>query len=385
MDITRLSLLSLIISIYLPIDHAWNLFRFFKNRFLSKKPTTTIKTITTTKIPEPPEKWYIIGKTQEFEFDKTYPVVLQENKYVVWRDERTKEFHALENQCSHKGARLSDGFIDQGCVVCPYHFSYFNCDGSLIIGNPREKENIPQNYTSVSRFAILEIDNWIYMNPDPRPIIPSLEKPNIYNTTEETRKIQNGAIEMETDFNCNVEWIAEKMLDIVHYYQPPNTGQPDMNILQNPRWISKNNLSNHAQTIYQFKTGIRSISNKWFLVEREARNNYIIVESEFILPYTFITRIQCGEYWVKYVSSIYPVTQKKCRVYTKIYRNFGKNVVGDLLIRNFVHQFLEQDREILENIEDDTFLMMKSGKKTRYYQKQEKMIRFYRKASTLFN
>jgi phenylpropionate dioxygenase-like ring-hydroxylating dioxygenase large terminal subunit len=37
---------------------------------------------------------------------------------------------ALDDRCPHRGARLSAGHVEQGCVVCPYHLWRFGKDGS---------------------------------------------------------------------------------------------------------------------------------------------------------------------------------------------------------------------------------------------------------------
>ena len=375
---------------------AWNPFSF-----LSKKPILS-KTIQTKEIPiktqEKRKAWYIIGKSDEFEIDKPYSVVLQEKKYVVWKDgtygvEGTERFYALEDQCSHKGAALSSGFLDQGCIVCPYHFSYFSKDGSLILGNTIMKEgsrevssdNARKN-TSISSFSVLSQNNWIYLNPNPDPdldldldlLIP------IYNTSISKQEIET---EIETEYQCSAEIIGEKMLDIIHYYQDPNPGPNDMLILQQPRWISnkrtnllnydKNDSQVHAQTIYQFRSGIRPISENIF-VQKAGRTFFTIV-SEFVLPYTFITKIQTGDYTLKIVSCISPISPKRCHVYTKIHRNFGKNLFGEYMVRSFVHTFLEKDRLMLEKIDYESW-KQRGERKSRYYYRQEKMIRFYRQA-----
>jgi len=390
--------------------HAWNpfsLFRVLTSPILSKK--TSIKSYE--KSLEKPRKrkaWYIIGKSNEFESNKLYSIVLQEKKYVVWKD-GSFGFYALENQCSHKGAALSDGFIDQGCLVCPYHFSYFRKEGSLILGNTILKDTARKN-TSISSYSIISQDNWIYLNPV-SDLDPDLEKESreipIYNTSLSFPK-EKTETEIETDYACSAEIIAEKMLDIVHYYQDPNPGPNDLLILQNPRWISSKRtnpsiLSNqaqgqdasqtqdashtqvhgqdtsqaHGQTIYQFRSGIRPITENFFT--QRAGRTYFTVESEFVLPYTFITKIQTGDYSLKIISCISPISSQKCRVYTKIHRNFGKNWLGEYMVKNFVRSFLEHNRVILEKIDYGVWKQKKvTG--SRYYYRQEKMIRFYRQA-----
>ena len=422
----------------LNILKAWNPFSFLSVRKILSKRENNSKRENLSKLPPikeiSPEKrkaWYIIGKSAEFEIDKPYSVVLQEKKYVVWKDS-TERFYALENQCSHKGAALSDGIIDQGCIVCPYHFSYFSKDGSLGLGNTILKESsrdvsrdITRKNTSISSFPIISQNDWIYLyqrrfesapqtgasfksvtgnlveelsaerieffngiNPDLDPDIESRDSIPIYNTSTLTFQ----ETEIETDYQCSAEIIAEKMLDIVHYYQDPNPGPNDLIILQQPRWISskRTNLSKssledhgkddsraHGQTIYQFRSGIRPISENIFV--QKAGRTFFTVESEFVLPYTFITKIRTGEDTLKIISCISPISKKKCRVYTKIHRNFGKNWLGEWLVRSFVRTFLEKDREILEKIDVEDW-KQREKRKSRYYYRQEKMIRFYRQA-----
>jgi len=401
------------ISIHIIILNAWNPFSYFFTNKLTISPSKRIEEIPIkTKTLEKKKAWYIIGKSSEFEVDKLYPVVLQEKKYVVWKDSAFR-FYALENQCSHKGAALSDGIIDQGCIVCPYHFSYFSKDGSLILGNTILKDNREESSsdnvrknTSISSFSVLSQNNWIYLNPDPDPN-PDLLIP-IYNTSTSTFQ----ETELETEYQCSSEIIAEKMLDIVHYYQDPNPGPNDLIILQQPRWISSKKTNRleppdgglflrleppdgglflrlepleyekfHGQTIYQFRSGIRPISENIFV--KKAGRTFFTVESEFVLPYTFITKIQTGDYTLKIISCISPISKKKCRVYTKIHRNFGKNWLGEYMVRSFIHTFLEKDREMLEKIDIDSW-KQKGERKSRYYYRQEKMIRFYRQTFDAF-
>ena len=36
------------------------------------------------------------------------------------------EVYAINDLCSHKSAYLSDGIIQGGCVICPYHLAQFD-------------------------------------------------------------------------------------------------------------------------------------------------------------------------------------------------------------------------------------------------------------------
>ena len=47
------------------------------------------------------------------------------------------------NQCSHLHIPLSDGWIEDGCVVCPWHQWKFNGDGACVWPPPAHSERIP--------------------------------------------------------------------------------------------------------------------------------------------------------------------------------------------------------------------------------------------------
>lgn len=125
----------------------------------------------------------------------------------------------------------------------------------------------------------------------------------------------------------------------------------DTTILQYPTWVSKNNLSFHAQTIYQIKTKINSITRRLF------GENYILLESEFVYPYTTILKITCGEYELKYIASILPISEKKSRLFVKLFRNFWKNNLGDFIVNIVFWRLFTKEKQNLENIRnsDNTF------------------------------
>jgi anthranilate 1,2-dioxygenase ferredoxin subunit len=43
------------------------------------------------------------------------------------------KIHALHDLCTHGAARLSDGFVENGCIECPLHQGLFD----LATGAPR--------------------------------------------------------------------------------------------------------------------------------------------------------------------------------------------------------------------------------------------------------
>ena len=48
-------------------------------------------------------------------------------------------FHAIDDMCPHMGASLSGGFVEDGCVTCPWHFWRFRLADGTWADNPKQK------------------------------------------------------------------------------------------------------------------------------------------------------------------------------------------------------------------------------------------------------
>jgi phenylpropionate dioxygenase-like ring-hydroxylating dioxygenase large terminal subunit len=60
------------------------------------------------------------------------PVRLFARDYVVWRPEDGSPPRAAADRCPHRAARLSQGWVQDGCLVCPYHGWRFGADGACV-------------------------------------------------------------------------------------------------------------------------------------------------------------------------------------------------------------------------------------------------------------
>lgn len=52
-------------------------------------------------------------------------------RFVLYRNSQGQVV-ALKDQCSHRGAALSLGWVEDGCIRCPYHGWKFQADGRCI-------------------------------------------------------------------------------------------------------------------------------------------------------------------------------------------------------------------------------------------------------------
>ena len=65
-----------------------------------------------------------IAKTTDLEEGQGKCFVVNETKIAVFKSEG--EFYAMDDLCSHADAPLSDGWINKGCVACPWHGAEFD-------------------------------------------------------------------------------------------------------------------------------------------------------------------------------------------------------------------------------------------------------------------
>ena len=68
--------------------------------------------------------------------------------------------HALADRCSHAEARLSEGRLRGGCLVCPRHGAGFDLED----GTPQG----PPAITPVATFAVVEDDAGVRLRITPR-------------------------------------------------------------------------------------------------------------------------------------------------------------------------------------------------------------------------
>ena len=72
--------------------------------------------------------WHDVGEPDDFLDGAVWPVIAGGMAIAVFR--QGDSLHALHDLCTHGNARLSDGYIENGCVECPLHQGLFDiCTG----------------------------------------------------------------------------------------------------------------------------------------------------------------------------------------------------------------------------------------------------------------
>jgi len=74
--------------------------------------------------------WHPVARSMDVAPGAIVAAELLDHELVVWRDD-TGAVHVVDDQCPHRGVRLSAGAVtDDGCLRCPYHGWHFDGGGA---------------------------------------------------------------------------------------------------------------------------------------------------------------------------------------------------------------------------------------------------------------
>ncbi|GAB4211647.1 MAG: aromatic ring-hydroxylating dioxygenase subunit alpha [Synechococcales cyanobacterium] len=74
--------------------------------------------------------WHVVACSKDVGLGQIVSASLLGQDLVLWR--HPEQIVAWDNRCSHRGAKLSQGRIEDDCLVCPYHGARFASDGSCV-------------------------------------------------------------------------------------------------------------------------------------------------------------------------------------------------------------------------------------------------------------
>jgi phenylpropionate dioxygenase-like ring-hydroxylating dioxygenase large terminal subunit len=177
-------------------------------------------------VPALQEFWYPVAYSRDLS-DKPIRAELFGRGIVVWRS-ADGGVHAAVDFCPHRGARLSQGWLDdEGCITCPYHGWKFGSDGACV--------RIPQNAESSAippRAKLLPIHAdekyelvWLCVAETPRepiPVLPELDDP-AFTLVHELMEVWN-----VTAPRCVDNALDVSHLSFVHRNSVGDSSRPEM-------------------------------------------------------------------------------------------------------------------------------------------------------------
>jgi nitrite reductase/ring-hydroxylating ferredoxin subunit len=81
---------------------------------------------------------YVVCRTDEVHENELKQFVLNGKEILVIN--RNIRFYCLEARCTHAGAPLAEGELENGVLKCPWHASRFNIETGEVINGPAKKQ-----------------------------------------------------------------------------------------------------------------------------------------------------------------------------------------------------------------------------------------------------
>jgi len=365
------------------------LYSHFVKSLIIPKPFLKMQTpIMNTKIEEKEKKsaderynlnWYVVGESNQIQQNKLYKTTVWSKDYLFWQD-NDKQFYAMDDDCSHRGASLGLGKLENNRVICPYHGYEFDTHGTLCVvpGLDNFTNTFCQNQAT---YRVVEKNGWVFLNT----VNTLFYEPSAFGIQlfeeEEAENKRFAPIFLNVGFKAYGRVVSENSLDIMHIGFVHSFGNKER-----PRPITEippflvNDYSSHYnyKTIYTYNSGKQSVAKKIYGMKK------LTIENEFAIPHTTIARVIFGDYISTVVTFATPINITYTRLYVKTYRNFWYtpedeasffdliiNKIGDFLSERLMMNTVLEDRVVLENIRMDKF-------EGRFNMKYDKLQNIYR-------
>lgn len=155
------------------------------------------------------ENWYIACKSEELA-KKPLALTLYDENLVLFRDLNNKPV-ALPNRCLHRYAKLSEGEVINGELVCPYHSWTYNNEG-MVSRVPSEGDKQLKGKRCLKSLPCHEKEGviWVWMGKGEPTDISSIWSWPHYQEKGWVSYI------MVTDFNNEVTNLVENFMDVPH-------------------------------------------------------------------------------------------------------------------------------------------------------------------------
>lgn len=277
-----------------------------------------------------------------------------------------------QDACPHLGGSFSKGgWVENGKIHCPYHGFGFD-DGYFVSIPSLEKMSCPKKPV-MKVFPTLEDNGYYYTqliekNQDfqsPSPFYP----PEHYD--KNFIKIRGQRL-----LDCNIDSLIENLLDMLHISYVHSFGNMDLPLARNIKYEDIGSYG--GRTTFEYSPNPMTISTQ------VGKTPTVIVENEFYLPTTTLTRV-CANGIIKTVfTQSLPVSDTKTILFWSVYRNFWKDPyfphltsIGDSLLHSLMEKTIDEDASILSRCYPE----YRKGFLTKY----DVTIRNYRRKQKEFN
>ncbi len=154
--------------------------------------------------------WYV-AELSSVITNKPKRITMLGQDFVLYRDTKGQVV-ALHDLCAHCGAALSQGWVEDDCICCPYHGWKYQSDGTCI-EIPTNPPDIPiPKYAQINAYPVQEQYGWVWLFLGD---LPEAERPPLPPLPEFGDDYWR-AIYGEFQWNAPYNLVVENGLDLSH-------------------------------------------------------------------------------------------------------------------------------------------------------------------------
>lgn len=314
--------------------------------------------------------WYALEDSTAVA-DKPKRVRILGQDLVLFRDAKGK-VNALSDLCVHRGAALSDGWVEGDNVVCPYHGWKYNETGACVeIPANKDCKAIPKrarvdSYPTEERYGWI----WVFLGDIPESERPPI--PHIDIADEPGWR----AIRGEFKWDAHYTRVVENGVDIAHapFVHRNSFGNPE-----SPQ------VDDHEVTgdDYYFRAQTTLVPPRpkglWKYLRRERQP--VTATLTVFMPNITRLDLDFGKWRTVLVDSNVPVDENTTLTKFISYRNFFTGAWADRDARRRVMQIFHEDKDTVEAIRPELLpyrvgdeLHLKSDAMSVAYRKRRKFF-----------
>jgi phenylpropionate dioxygenase-like ring-hydroxylating dioxygenase large terminal subunit len=278
--------------------------------------------------------WYPVAFSQEITTEKPYGTRLLDERLVIYRTSNGS-ITVARDLCLHRGAPLSQGWIEADRLVCPYHGVQYDAAGKCVCIPAEPNATIPgrlrlTTYPVIERYGLVWtrlVDN----GPVPFPEMAEWDDPDYLQVLPDAVDL-DGAAGRQVEGFLDVSHFA--FIHVKSFGESDNPEVPDYPIEQTPAGFKADYIS----TVSNYPHGMKHLAPPDFKWRRLF---------EVFLPFTAKLSVTFPNGMLHILNAASPISARKTRVFVPICRNFDKDApLQDTL--DFNHQVFAEDKAIVE-------------------------------------
>jgi phenylpropionate dioxygenase-like ring-hydroxylating dioxygenase large terminal subunit len=282
--------------------------------------------------------WHAVARAEDVGAAPVPVTLLDEHLVLVRLD---GEVRAFDDRCPHRGAALSVGWVDGGCLVCPYHGWRYGADGACTrIPSLGEGVHLPARAVLVPRPTAVHLGLvWVALE-DPVLGLPTFPE------------YDSGDLRIVPcppyDWDCHATRRLENFLDFAHFpwIHPGILGDPDRPL------VAPHTVARDGAIIRVHQTRIEPTNDDVKTGGLDGIGDGIVTSEMRYLVHLPLTaqlhqELPGGRRYLVWLT-LSPVSAVRTRTFWFVGRNYALDEDDDKYVR-FQEDVVAQDRPVIES------------------------------------